>query len=105
RRGPAGGFARPGPGAVPPAGQARHGRDGGGSAAEERMSESSAQGGTAAAGGLATVDGVPLKQALARAQRRSRWRAFLLVAPLLLFILVSFVVPIGQMLLRSVHNA
>ncbi|WP_415184951.1 ABC transporter permease [Phaeovulum sp.] len=53
---------------------------------------------------LTTVDGLPLKQALARAQRRGRRRAFLLVAPLLLFILVSFVFPIGQMLFRSIHN-
>ncbi|MCC6303931.1 MAG: ABC transporter permease [Rhodobacteraceae bacterium] len=51
-----------------------------------------------------TVDGVPLRVALARAGRRGRLRAFLLVAPLLAFILVSFVVPIGQMLFRSVHN-
>lgn len=45
-----------------------------------------------------------LKAALARSQRRARWRAFLLVLPLLAFVFVSFVVPIGQMLHRSVHN-
>jgi len=43
-------------------------------------------------GQLATADGVPLKVALARVQRRSRRRAFLLVAPLLLFILIG---PVG----------
>lgn len=61
---------------------------------------------TAAAPGmqLTTVDGMPLKQALVRARRRGRRRAFLLVAPLLLFILVSFVLPMGQMLFRSIHN-
>lgn len=53
---------------------------------------------------LTTADGIPLKQALGRARRRGRRRAFLLVAPLLLFVLVSFVFPMGQMLLRSVHN-
>jgi len=53
---------------------------------------------------LTTADGKPLKAALARAQARSRRRAFLLVAPLLLFILVTFVFPIGQMLFRSIHN-
>jgi putative spermidine/putrescine transport system permease protein len=42
--------------------------------------------------------------ALARATRRNKLRAFLLVAPLLLFILVSFIFPIVQMLLRSVDN-
>ncbi len=56
------------------------------------------------AGRLQTVEGMPLKQALAIAQRRSKQRAFLLVAPLLLFIVISFVIPIGQMLYRSVYN-
>ena len=53
---------------------------------------------------LTTADGQPLKKALIRASRRARWRAFLLVAPLLAFILITFVTPIGQMLFRSVHN-
>ncbi|MDP2087100.1 MAG: ABC transporter permease [Gemmobacter sp.] len=55
-------------------------------------------------GVLSTADGRPLKSALARAQSRAKWRAFLLVAPLLLFVLVTFVAPIGQMLFRSVHH-
>ncbi|MDH2325534.1 ABC transporter permease [Cereibacter sp. SYSU M97828] len=50
------------------------------------------------------MEGRPLKQALARAQSRAKRRALLLVVPLLLFIVVTFVAPIGQMLLRSVHN-
>ena len=53
---------------------------------------------------LTTADGVPLKRALAVAQRRAKWRAFLLVLPLLLFVLVTFVWPIGQMLQQSVKN-
>ncbi len=53
---------------------------------------------------LTTADGKPLKAALARAQSRARRRALLLVLPLLAFILVTFVLPIGQMLVRSVHN-
>lgn len=53
---------------------------------------------------LQTADGVPLKAALARAAKRARWRAFLLVAPLLLFVLATFAAPIGQMLYRSVAN-
>ena len=53
---------------------------------------------------LTTADGKPLKSALARAQSRARRRALLLVLPLLAFILVTFVLPIGQMLVRSVHN-
>ena len=55
-------------------------------------------------GGLKTADGRPLKAALATAQARSRRRAFLLVAPLLIFIIVTFILPIGQMLKQSVHN-
>lgn len=55
-------------------------------------------------GKLTTADGRPLAQALARAQRKAKWRAFWLVAPLLAFILITFVAPIGQMLKRSVHN-
>ncbi|MEM7404625.1 MAG: ABC transporter permease [Pseudomonadota bacterium] len=50
------------------------------------------------------VEGVPLKQRLARAERRKRVTALLMVSPLLLFIVVSFVIPIGDMLFRSVDN-
>lgn len=57
-----------------------------------------------ATGMLTTADGVPLTRALARAQARNRRRAFVLVAPLLLFVLVTFVAPIVQMLYRSVNN-
>ena len=53
---------------------------------------------------LTTADGTPLARALARSQRRARRRAFLLVLPLLAFILITFVVPIGQMLQRSFYN-
>ena len=59
---------------------------------------------SAPAAALTTADGRPLKASLARAEARSRRRAFLLVLPLLLFVLVTFVIPIGQMLMRSVHN-
>ncbi len=60
--------------------------------------------GTDESGLLNTADGVPLKTALARASQRARRRAFLLVLPLLLFVTLTFVIPIGQMLYRSVHN-
>jgi putative spermidine/putrescine transport system permease protein len=53
---------------------------------------------------LTAADGTPLRVALARAERRSQRRALMLVAPLLLFILVTFVLPIGQLLYRSVWN-
>ncbi|MFC2969745.1 ABC transporter permease [Acidimangrovimonas pyrenivorans] len=55
-------------------------------------------------GPLVTADGRPLKAALARAQARAKWRAFGLVFPLLLFVLLTFVVPIGGILWQSVHN-
>jgi putative spermidine/putrescine transport system permease protein len=53
---------------------------------------------------LTTVDGTPLKAALANAEKRARRRALFLVLPLLLFVLITFLAPIGQMLFRSVHN-
>ncbi|GHC66737.1 ABC transporter permease [Neogemmobacter tilapiae] len=53
---------------------------------------------------LTTADGIPLKAALARAQSRARRKALFLVLPLLIFTLLSFVLPIGAMMARSVHN-
>ncbi len=53
---------------------------------------------------LTTADGRPLKEALAAAQARAKRRAFLLVLPLLVFVLLTFLVPIGYMLKRSVEH-
>ena len=53
---------------------------------------------------LTTADGRPLKAALATAQQRAKRRAFLLVTPLLLFVLLTFLVPIAYMLMRSVEH-
>ena len=39
---------------------------------------------------MTTADGTPLKVSLNRALRRNKFRAFLWVAPLLAFILISF---------------
>ncbi|MCZ0961178.1 ABC transporter permease [Paracoccus benzoatiresistens] len=55
-------------------------------------------------GALRTADGRPLVRALARSQALARRRAFLLVLPLLAFVLITFVIPIGQMLQRSFYN-
>ena len=63
----------------------------------------SAQSGPATTG-LVTADGQDLKTALAKAEFQAKKRAFLLVLPLLLFVMLTFVLPIGQMLVRSVHN-
>jgi putative spermidine/putrescine transport system permease protein len=53
---------------------------------------------------LTTADGRPLREALARAQRAAKIRAFMLVMPLLVFILVTFVWPILQVLHQSAYN-
>ena len=53
---------------------------------------------------LTTSDGRPLKAALQSALGRARRRAFLLVAPLLAFVILTFILPIAQMLHRSVYH-
>ncbi|WP_163559881.1 ABC transporter permease [Halomonas sp. NO4] len=53
---------------------------------------------------LTTADGVPLKVSLRRAVRRSKFKALLLVSPLLAFLIIAFVMPILDMLWRSVDN-
>lgn len=55
-------------------------------------------------GPMLAADGTPLKKSLARALRRQKMRAMALIAPLLLFVLLSFIFPIGSMLFRSVEN-
>ena len=59
---------------------------------------------TDATGPMLAADGTPLKRSLNRALRRQKLRALLLISPLLLFILITFIWPIGQMLFRSVEN-
>ena len=53
---------------------------------------------------MLAADGTPLKASLARALRRQKLRALMLIAPLLLFILLTFIAPIADMLFRSVEN-
>lgn len=55
-------------------------------------------------GPMRAADGTLLKKSLARALRRQKLRALALVAPLLIFVLVTFIAPIADMLLRSVEN-
>ena len=55
-------------------------------------------------GPMLAADGTPLKRSLARALRRQKMRALLLIAPLLLFVLITFIAPIADMLFRSVQN-
>ncbi len=56
-------------------------------------------------GPMLAADGTPLKKSLARSLRRRKLRALALVAPLFLFVLLSFVIPIISMLFRSVENS
>ena len=55
-------------------------------------------------GPLLTADGTPLKVSLQRSLRQNRNRAMLLVAPPLLFLVLLFIIPIGDMLMRSVDD-
>ena len=55
-------------------------------------------------GRMLAADGRPLRASLNRALRRQKIRALLLIAPLLIFIMLSFVAPIADMLFRSVEN-
>ena len=59
---------------------------------------------TTSNGTMLSADGTPLKVSLARALRRQKIRALMLIAPLLIFVLVTFIVPIASMLFRSVEN-
>jgi putative spermidine/putrescine transport system permease protein len=54
---------------------------------------------------ILTTDGIPLKVSLQKSERKNKIRAFLLVAPLLFFILFTFLIPIGDMLTRSVDDS
>jgi len=59
---------------------------------------------TAAKAPVLAADGTPLKRSLNRALRVQKLRALALIAPLLIFVTFSFIMPIGDMLFRSVEN-
>ena len=59
---------------------------------------------TTTTGPVLAADGTPLKRSLARALRQQKLRALMLIAPLLIFVLFSFLLPIANMLTRSVEN-
>ena len=68
------------------------------SAAEARIADA------AHTGPMLAADGTPLKKSLNRALRLQKFRALALIAPLLIFVLVTFIAPIADMLFRSVEN-
>ncbi|MDH2348841.1 ABC transporter permease [Bradyrhizobium sp. SSUT77] len=51
-----------------------------------------------------SVDGVPLRIKLQRIERARKLKTFAFVLPLLLFILIGFVLPIGRMMFNAVHD-
>jgi len=53
---------------------------------------------------ILTTDGIPLEVSLKKSERKNKLKAFLLVAPLLLFLIITYVFPIGDMLVRSVDD-
>ena len=57
-----------------------------------------------AKGEILTTGGIPLKVSLKRAERINKFKAFALVLPLALFIIITFVIPILAMLTRSVDD-
>ena len=59
---------------------------------------------TTTSGPVLAADGTPLKRSLGRALRRQKLRALMLIAPLLLFVFLTFIMPIASMLMRSVDN-
>ena len=53
---------------------------------------------------ILTTDGIPLEESLRKAEKKNKIKAFLLVCPLLLFLIITYVFPIGDMLFRSVDD-
>ena len=53
---------------------------------------------------ILTTDGIPLEESLKRAEKKNKIKAFLLVCPLLLFLVITYIFPIGDMLFRSVDD-
>ena len=60
--------------------------------------------GAPSSGPMLAADGTPLKKSLARSLRMQKLRALALIAPLLIFVLITFIAPIADMLFRSVEN-
>ena len=53
---------------------------------------------------ILTTDGIPLEVSLKKAEKKNKIKAFLLVAPLLLFLFITYVFPIGEMFTRSIDD-
>ena len=53
---------------------------------------------------ILTTEGLPLEESLKKVEQKNKFRAFLLVLPLLLFLIIAYVWPILNLLTRSVDN-
>jgi len=53
---------------------------------------------------ILTTDGVPLEISLKKVERKNKLKAFLLVAPLLFFLLIVYISPITGMLFKSIDD-
>ena len=53
---------------------------------------------------LKTADGQPLAKSIDKANKKRQWKAFFLTFPLLVFLFINFLLPIGDMMLRSIDN-
>jgi len=53
---------------------------------------------------ILTSDGVPLEKSLKKAEKINKIKAFLLVVPLLFFLIITYIAPIGELLTRSVDD-
>jgi len=53
---------------------------------------------------ILSSDGIPLETSLKKAERKNKIKAMMLVAPLFLFILITYLMPIGDMLFTSVDD-
>jgi putative spermidine/putrescine transport system permease protein len=59
---------------------------------------------TTATGPISPADTSSLQQQLYRAERRNRFKSLALIAPLVLFLLLIFLLPMGLMLKKSIEN-
>ena len=53
---------------------------------------------------ILSSDGIPLELSLKKAERKNKMKALMLVGPLFLFLLITYIFPIGDMLFRSVDD-
>tara|TARA_B100000965_G_scaffold92528_1_gene75384 strand:+ start:216 stop:1469 length:1254 start_codon:yes stop_codon:yes gene_type:complete len=53
---------------------------------------------------ILTTDGIPLEVSLKKAEKKNKIKAFLLVSPLLFFLLIAYISPIAGMLFTSVDD-